>query len=305
MAQNNLRILYNNLADVGTVSASSTASSSMLATNLTSDYKGLIWRTAQSATSVLQTKGILKVTFTNKPVIGVVVLAFNNLKVGATVRITGYVGTSPVITAGTVNDPAFTTVGSTLMFDSGLVDVNKPALLGQFVWGLEELGPTGNEIGKNYSTIWLPETHRVPVDSIVIEITNSDNSDRYIEVSRLIVGNFWSPRFNMPYGMSLGLKSTGSSERSEAGDLISVVGTLNPSLSFDLAYMDSSDKTELVRLIQKRSIHSPIFVSLFPENLEDPVKEQMYQIYGKLAQTQGVTHFTLDMYNSQLEVEGI
>lgn len=310
MAQNNLRILYNNLVDLSplstsTVSASSTASSSMVATNLASDYKGLVWRTAQSSTSVGQTKGILKVDFTVESIIGAVILAFSNLKVGATVRVTGYVGASPVITAGTTDVPAFTTTNSTLVFDSGTVDVNKPALLGQFVWGLEELGVSGAELRRNYSVVWLPVEARVPVDSIVIEITNADNIDRYIEVSRLIVGNYWSPTYNFPYGLGLGHKNTGSTERSEAGDLISVVGSQNPVLTFDLAYMDTMDKNEMVRLIQKRSTHSPIFVSLFPENAADPVKEQMYQIYGKLAQTPGVTHFTLDMYNSQVEVEGI
>lgn len=307
MAQNNLRIIYNNLADVSgnTVSVSSTASASMTAANLTKDYKSLVWRSAQASTTVAKTKAIILVSLANISVVSSVVLAYTNLKVGATVRVTGYTGSAPVITAGTVDVPAFTITGSTQQFDSGTIDVNKPALLGQFNWGFEELGPTGNELKQNYSVVWLPAALRIPVKYLVIEITNSDNIDQYIEVSRLIVGNHWSPQFNTSYGMEVSYKDTSSTERSEAGDLISINGVQYPTLTFDLAYLSIADRTEFNRMVNKRGRKLPLFISLFPENTDDPVKEQIYQIYGKLAQSPGISHPIMDMYSSQVEIEEI
>lgn len=304
MAQNNLRIIYNNLADASTISVSSTASASMVAANLNKDYKAMIWRTAQSSTTVSNTIGIIKTSFTSDVLVSCVILAYNNLKVGATVRIYGYTGTDPVL-AGTTDAPTFTTTGSNLVFDTGAIDVNKPALLGQFTWGFEELGSTGRELRKNYSVVWIPVEMRIPVKSLIIEITNSDNTDRYIEISRLIIGNHWVPQFNTSYGLEVGYKDTSSTERSEAGDLISINGAQYSTLAFDLAYLSIADRTEFNRMISKRGRKFPIFVSLFPDNTDDPVKEQMHQIYGKLAQTPTISHPLMDMYSSQVEIEEI
>jgi hypothetical protein len=306
MAQNNLRIVYDNHIDdsTNTATVSSTASASTTAINLASDLKGLVWRSAQTATTVSNTKAHIKVVFTTPSTMSCIALAYTNLKVGATVQVTGYTGTAPVF-SGTTDAPSFTTTGSTLVFDSGIVDVNKPAGLGQFDWGISALAPTGNEIRRGYSVVWLPIESRFPCTSVMIEITNSDNIDRYIEVSRLIMGDYWSPDYNTSFGLTAGFKDISTTERSEAGDLITSNGPQFTTLSFDLQYMTPKDKNEFNRLIKANGIKKPLFVSLFPENTDDYVKEQIHQVYGKQVQLFGITHPIFEMYSSQVEIEEI
>jgi hypothetical protein len=305
MAQNNLRILYQNKADTATVTVSSTASSTMTAANLINDLKGVVWRSGQTATTTSNTRAHIKVVFPEATTMGCIVLAYSNLKAGATVDITGYTGTPPTF-SGTVNAPTITysSTVTNLEFDTGPIEVSKPAPLGYFEWGYSPLGIMGNDLGKHYAVAWIPLALRVPVTSIVIEVTNSDNIDRYIQTSRLIIGDYWSPKYNTSFGLTAGVKDLSTAERSEAGDLITVNGSSYTTLSFDLKYLDIKDRNEYNRVIKTAGMKKPIFVSLFPED-QDPSKEQMHQIYGKHSNLFGINHPIFDMYATQVEIEEV
>jgi hypothetical protein len=303
MAQNNLRMLYSNVADSATVTVSSTASASMVAANLVSDLKGVVWRSAAAGATVAKTAANIKLVFASPITIGCLVLAYSNLKAGATVRITGYTGTAPVL-AGTTDVPTFTTTGSNLEFDTGYVDVNKPAPIGSFEWGVGPLGPLGNEIRRGYSVVWLAAALRVPVTSMIVEIINADNIDTYIEVSRLIMGEYWSPDYNTSFGLTAGFKDLSTTDRSEAGDLITTNGAQHTTLSFDLKYLSPKDRNEYNRIIKTNGTKKAMFISLFPEDA-DPIKEQMHQLYGKQVQLFGISHPIYEMYSSQVEIEEI
>jgi hypothetical protein len=305
VAQNNLRIIYNNLTDVAgtTVTVSSTASSSTVVAKMLTDYKGEVWRSANMATTLPITFANIRIVFTTPSIVSGVILAYTNLRSDASIRVRGYVGTAPTLT-GTTDAPTITENGLTL-FDTDFEECNPPAGLGQFQWGLEGLGITGNELRKGYSRIWIPLADRVPCTSLTIEIQNPGNVDRYIEVGRLIIGDYWSPTYNTSFGLSANFKDTSSAERSEAGDLITVNGIQYPSVSFDLKYLNIKDRNEFNRLIKNRGTKKPLFVSLFPDNTGDYVKEQMHQIYGKQVQLFGISHPIFDMYSSQVEIEEI
>ena len=107
MAYNNLRVVYKNLVDSesSTLTVSSTASSSSTAANMINDYKGYTWRSATVSTSVADTLALIRLTTTTPAPAGVVVLAYNNLKVGTLVRVRGYLGTAPTINTGTTDVP--------------------------------------------------------------------------------------------------------------------------------------------------------------------------------------------------------
>lgn len=308
MAANNLRVVFKNLVDnpANQLTVSSTASATTTAANMINDYKGYAWRSAQTSTTVSDTLAVIRLVCDQPSPAGVVVLAYTNLKVGTLVRVRGYLGPAPTINTGTANDPVVVEdVNSTLMFDSGFIDCMIPAALGQFQWGLDSLGLMGNDEYSNYTTVWLDDAHRIPCTTFIIEVQNRGNSDGCIKVGKLIVGDYWCPQFNTSYGADYGIIDSTQSERTEAGDLISSVGSKHKTMSFDLEFMSVKDRSELNRIIKYVGTSIPIFVSIFPENSNDYIKEQVYEIYGKFTQLSNIAHSMYDTYSTQLELEEV
>jgi hypothetical protein len=294
---NNLRIIYKNIIDGATITGSSTATASTVAANLKSGIKSLVWRTASSSTTSV--KAYIIASFSSTTLAGVI-LAFTNLSYLATVRVYGYTGTTPTHT-GSVDSPTVSIAGATLVFDSGDILSNPYQNIGYSDWG------TGSYAERKlYSRVWLSDAHaQIACTSIVVEITDSNNLNQYVEVSKLIVGKQWSPTYNTSYGLSAGTTDMSTSERSEAGDLLVTRGKMYNSLAFDLKWMEKTDRIELNNLIKTNGIQKPLFVSLFPNNSDDWEKEQLYQIYGYQSKLNSLVHPMFSMYSSQLEIEEI
>lgn len=309
MAQNNLRVIYQNLTDISTLTASSVLGSGTSVANLQKDIKSYVYRSAVSGTTAIGAN--FKLVFPEQQIGGTnkgigIVLAFTNLSATATIRVRGFTGTEPTIGSGTT--PTVTTPG-TLRFDSG-VQIAAPYQTSGFSdWNNDSFYTTTSTTTryterKVYARVWIPILTPVPCTSILIEIDDT-SVNQYIEVSRLIVGKYWSPKYNTSYGLSALLKDTSTSVRSEAGDLISQLGQKYSGLSFDLRWLTKEDRAEFNKIIRLLGSQKPLFVSLFPDNADDWEKEQLYQIYGKIVQLPGIDNSLLDMYSSQLDIEEI
>jgi hypothetical protein len=291
MASNNLRVIYNNLADTATITVSSTASATTVAANLKSDYKSVVWRSAAGTSAAIIAQ------LSSPSVVRGIVLGFNNLTTAATVRVRGY-SAQPTFSGGTI------TGGTSNGMDSGLVIANPPANLGTFnLGGNTVLGTSAYEIRRGYARIWLPAG--ISCAFIGIEIVDSGNTDNYIEVSRLIFGDYWSPQYNTSFGLSSTLNDTSTSERNEAGDIITNNGTQYNTVSFDMKYMSPADRTDFNKLIRTKGSRYPVFISLFPDNAEDYGKEQLHQVFGKLTKISGISHPIFNMYATQVDIEEI
>lgn len=300
MSANNLRVVYNNLVDVGTTTV--TASSSALSvSNLLTDYKSKVWRSSTCTTSAV--KIFLKVILSSAT-IGAVILPFTNLTTAATIRIYGYTGADPSL-GGTVDSPTFTP-GGTLVFDTGAGVLACPYQSAN-VWNLG-VTPIGTNTygygGGTYARAYIPLGMQGACTSLIIEI-NDTNAAKYIEASRLIIGQYWSPKYNTSFGLSAGIKDTSTSSRTVAGDLVSMRGPRFNTMNFDLKYMDTGDRSKLYELLRSGGIAKPLFISLFPENSADYDLEQLYQMYGKLSQLPGIQYANFLQYSSQLEMEEI
>jgi hypothetical protein len=281
MALNNLRVIYQNLADTGTITASSTQGLGTSANNLQKDAKGSVWRSGTNPAT-------LTVNLAVAQPIGGVILPFTNISdSSATIRVIGYTGLNG---GGT---PVYTQTGACCPWNTlGVSTTNANT----YAYG-----------GGTCARLWLNATNRaITVASVVITITAPGNS--YIEASRLIVGNYWSPVYNTGYGMTSTIKDLSVHERTESGDLVTQRGPRFNSLSFDLAFINPTDRVQLSKLMLGNGISKPIFVSLFPDNGTTAVLAEMeraHQIYGKIMQVPGITYHTLDMYNTQLELEEV
>jgi hypothetical protein len=278
-----LRVIYQNLADSATITASPTASGVTSTANLIKDSKSLVYRGA--GTSVT-----LTVNLAASSIVGGVAIPFCNLTSTATIRVRGYSAAS-----GT----------GTLLFDTSTMDACPYQPLGLWAWGSIPLGlNTYAYGGGTYARCWLPNNEQLACLSLVIDIVDTANTTGFIELSRLVVGAYWSPKYNTSFGLSAVPKDMSEHARTESGDISTNRGVRYNTLNFDLKYMDPSDRTEFAKIMRGSGLPKAMFVSLFPEDA-DPGKEQLHQIYGKLSQLGGISHPMYEMYSTTVDIEEV
>jgi hypothetical protein len=126
--------------------------------------------------------------------------------------------------------------------------------------------------------------------------------DTNVKVSRFIVGNYWSPKYNIPYGVSVGFDDKTSTERLHGGDLYATNGPRHKTLSFELEYLHESDKFNLYKILKTIGKTGYVFVSAFPEDI-DKEREQMYSIYGKFSDLNAIVYSQYTRYTSSVSIE--
>ena len=278
MAANNLKVIYDNLLDYSTTTVSAdTVAGTYVAANLKKDAKSQTWRsTAKTAT--------LTVGFGSAKTISGVLLAFTNLTSTATIKIT-----ATGVTAG-ANPSALGDVLARPWTDTAWDSTFLPA--NSYSYG-----------GGNYARTWFSSD--VTCTGLTIAITDTANSNSYLEVSRLIVGKSWSPKYNTEFGIEVGVKDLSSQSRTESGDLITTRGVRYKTLNFNLNWLTYTDRTTFVNLLKTSGLSRPLAVSLFPNNSDDWDAEGLYQIFGKLTDTAAVTHPMFSVYTSSVSIEEI
>lgn len=123
-----------------------------------------------------------------------------------------------------------------------------------------------------------------------------------VKVSRFIVGNYWSPKYNIPYGISVGFDDKTSTERLQSGDLYATNGPRNKTLQFQLEYLHETDKFNLYKVLKTIGKTGYVFVSAFPEDA-DKEREQMYSIYGKFSELSSIVYSQYTRYTSSVSIE--
>ena len=277
MAANNLRIIYQNLADLSTttISASTTAGVTTAA-NLKKDVKSLIWRSTG-------TTATLTVSFGASKVLRGIVLPFTNLTSTATITAT-VVGGSGYSTGAVLACP----YQQTDNWDASYLPVGANS----YAYG-----------AGTYARVWFPTAQTCTGVSIVI--ANTGNPSGYIEASKLVLGDYWSPTFNTSFGLSSSPKDMSTNTRTESGDLATTRGIRYNSMTFDLTWLDPSDRAILTKILKANGIARPLLISLFPNCTEDFNKEQTYQIFGKLSQLSDISHPMFGIYSSSIDIEEV
>ena len=308
MASNNLRIIYNNILDLPTTIITASSSATGTATplsNLKLDSKSQVWRSASTGvangTGLYTTKVNIVLSFV-EAIIGGVMLPFCNLSSAAKIRVRGYTGTAPT-TGGTTNTPISVAAG-TLVQDSTKIFSSPYQTFGLWNWGSLPLGVNSYSYGGGtYGRVWMPT--QLACTSLLIEIEDTDCPNPYIEISRIITGSYWSPKYNTSFGLSTGSQDLSKHQRSESGDLITNRGIRYRNMRFDLTWLPPEDRLEFTRILRGNGLPRPLFISLFPNNSEDYEKEQSHQIYGKLSQLSDITHPIFEIYSTSIDIEEI
>jgi hypothetical protein len=275
----NLRIIYDNAADRGTITASSEAGAKLGVGNLKKDRKSLVWRaTGTSAT--------LTVVWPTAEVLGGVCLPFTNLTSTATMRVRGYTNAADLTPA----------------FDTGHHLAAPYAPLGLFSWGTQAIGVNAYAFGGgSYACCWFAHTG---VKKIVIELNDPQNTKGYIEAARLVTGAYWTPEINADWGAVVEILDTSKAERSEAGESRVDLGTRAKKISINQKQLNPLDRARMWEIINGNGMAVPVLFSLHPED-DDSTLEQTYTLYGRLVQKSKFTHQYHKAYGAPLEIEEV
>lgn len=277
----NLRVVFDNAIHRAATLTATQNVAGLPISNVLTDYKSEIWR------SIAVTSVSITMTWPDPPeTIGCVVLAHTNLTSTALVNVALYDQT-----ADGVPDQ-----------QSGYQNAAAGVNFGDFVWGSQPLGVNSYAYGgASYAVIYVP---RFAARKVTITITDTLNPAGYLEVGRIIVGDYWEPTYNAEAGVTLGVADLSKNERTDAGDLRTDRGTQHKTLSLDLNYLTQADKNTFYG-IMRNGIYRPLFVSVTPESPDDIFGEQMYQLYGKMSKATSLKYQLLGQFSTQLELEEI
>lgn len=270
-----LRVIYQNLADTATISASSTISSAYGVTNLQTDTKSTWHRS--SATTVTYT-----LTWASDQTISAVVLPCTNLTKTATILVRFFNVSNSQLNTGATAISACQ--------DSPIQ-----------AWS----APTGNQfyLGAVSKTSWWLTTPYTTVRKLEIVLQDTSNSASYIDCARIICGTYWQPKYTANKdGLSITSTDTTENLRTDSGSLVADQGFVYDDLQFSLGILEDTDRDELVKILQFSGTSKYLLFSVFPGN-NNSRTEQLYTVYGK--RTNNAIQYILPGFTShQVQVLG-
>jgi hypothetical protein len=252
----------------------------LVPSNLRSDLKTKVHRS--TGPTVTYT-----ITWLNARVFNMVAFMFTNLTSGAKARVRLYANIEDI----------------TPTFDSGYQDACANIPLGMWAWGGQPLGVNafrfgGASHGRAYFDDMLAK-------KIVVDLDDPYNTNGYLEVSRLLCGQYWSPETNADYGMEAKYEFGTEHELSDAGDLRTERRPIRRGIAFQLSWLkDPADQIKMHEILMSNAMARPIFLSMFPEDVDTGL-EQRHQLYCKLDGDIGMSHPSYGVFAMPLNLREI
>jgi hypothetical protein len=266
----NLRLIYNNIADSASITASSTAAGFSV-NNLKNTQKTSVHRSTD--TTVTYT-----LTWTATQYINCVALPATNLKSGATIQVQLYsdlTSTVPLTDSG----PQQACTGRTVTL------YNKTS------------SPTYVDFGFGAATktsIWFNQKYQA--QKAVITIT----SDSAIDCSRIVCGTYWESSRQVNRGIELGFEDTSEITTTRSGNTYEDRKPITETMRFDLEYISDTDRQELQKLMRSWGSSALIYYCVFPDNT-NPEVTQSYSIYGR-SNSNSLQYQFHKYYNTSFEI---
>ena len=270
-------IVSQNMADIATITTTSSPAN-LGPENLKKDLRGLWCRLVGPSNTIT-------LKWNNSIPIGAVVIVGSTLKPSSKFRVKVFEDVD----------------GLVLKHDSNWIWAAPGTTFDNEDW-TEELNTNGNEFA--YSTppssaYYLKE--QLMGQSVTIELLDEDSA--FIDISRLVVGPYFSPKINANYGQSNSIIDLTTHSRSASGGLRSEIGPISRVLSFSLDYVKEEDRGRVQKLMEKSS-GSSLWVSLCPGNVDKEL-ERDKSIYGRLSSPINMQWQTLFIHTADFQIEGI
>ena len=155
--------------------------------------------------------------------------------------------------------------------------------------------------GGAHAFTWFENTS---VKRLVIRLKDPGSLQGYMEVSRVFVGESFSPDQNASYDPGLTPVNTGAQFRTDAGDRRFVRGTKSAKLAVELGSMTERDRDFIWGMLVANGLEVPIIVSLYPGDAS-PERERDHQIYGALVQSAAMRRPNFAQHATTLEWESM
>ena len=123
-----------------------------------------------------------------------------------------------------------------------------------------------------------------------------------VNVSKFIVDNYWSPKYNVPYGTQVYYDDLTKFERTISGDLRTTLAPKAKHIQLNLDNIHPVDKLYIYKIMKTIGLPKPIFLSVYPE-YSDKALEQMYSIYGRTNTAPSISYAKYQTYSSSLHIE--
>lgn len=262
-----LRICARNAIDGADLSASPAAESTLPVTNLQIPARARVWRSTSAAEQVVSFDWNGAAYWLN-----FLALHRHNLEQAGTWRVQLYANadwTSEIYDSGTMEAFDTATLG-TLDFETA--DPN---------------GYAGQALLVDYFTNVLAKSGKVT-------LTDTGNSDGYVEASYLFAGEYVEIEHNAT-GEALAWRDTSEQSRSDGGTLRSDTGVTHRELSVELPVIHPDDRGAVQDMIRYAGKRKPIFVAVYPEAGGE--KERDYTLLGKLIELPDLTTDAASRFN--------
>lgn len=270
----NLRVIYNNVADTATITASTTAQGfsvdSVKNTQKTSVHRStgatvvytLTWSTAQN--------------------INCIALPATNLQAGDLIKVQAY---SEIADTATVYDTG------ELKACTGRVTTlyNKSSTPSYVDFGFG---------GATKTSVWLPSIY--PVKKLVITLISSNVST--IDCARIICGTYWESSRQVNNGIQLGYEDLSEITTTRSGNTYEDRKPIIETMQFDLEYISDTDRQQLQKLMRSWGSSGLIYYCVFPDNT-NPEVTQSYSIYGR-SESNSLQYQFHKYYNTNLSIKG-
>jgi hypothetical protein len=144
----------------------------------------------------------------------------------------------------------------------------------------------------------------VDVKRLVIRLKDPGNRQGYLEVSRVYVGEAFSPDKNMSYGLGLTPTSTSAPFRTDAGDRRVVRGTKGSKLEIELGHMTERDRSFFWDMLVANGIDVPAIIDLDP-GAASAERARDHRMYGVLVQLPAMRRPNFASHMTSLEWESM
>jgi len=266
----NVRIIYNNIADIATITSYVNPISTFSIGNVQNIKKSSVHR---SLTTGLVTYTLI---WSTDQKVSAVALPATNLVDGATIKVELFPTdpTKPIVDSGTVTaakDRSVTVSG-------GYSASNFPY------------------IGATKTSVWFSNEHTVR--KVVITVNNGTNG--YVDCARIVCGTYWESGRQVSNGITLGLTDNSVITTSRAGDVYVDRRYVNETMQFQLQYLYDTDRRNLLQIMRTCGSNGLMYICIFPDNT-NPEITQTYSIYGR-AQDNNIEYAMFNLYNRSVTI---
>lgn len=239
---NNARFIFKNLARLTGVTATATGAG-YPASNLINSDKALTYRAT--------TKNVtLQGTTANLVTASGLALAATNLSPTATGRLYLY------------SDTAY----ATQVHDTTAKQICPAPAVELEDWTPAQAASAYAYGGGADAFLWFPP---IAFRSWKLVIDDPNNLAAYIEAGFLMLGQYWSPTYDIDSGMGIKLRDTDVQKRSAAGSLRARAGIKYRELPLDLSGMPIADLRTLLRALRSIGRSKPFAVAVYPEDTDN------------------------------------